>query len=256
MSIFNTHVIHLREVSVFRATQDKFLSSYIGNTHTLTLRYGGHARFFSNDNILIMDSLNGAITFVPWNYPHIHQHIEPSEIISIHFRSDELDECKPFVFYPLDAKKFHYLFNDLYNIWCEDPMCSTVRVLAATYKIFESIIDDSELQQIGGYSMQVLKAVKYMRKNVSNEKLSIVECANAADISEVYLRVLFRKELSMSPTQYLLNFRISYAKNLLDSGYYSVMEIAALSGFSSPSYFCRVFKENTGISPLEYKKLL
>lgn len=47
--------------------------------------------------------------------------------------------------------------------------------------------------------------------------------------------------------------RIKKAIQLLDSGEYSISEIAYMSGFSSPQYFSRVFKEVKNCTPSEYK---
>lgn len=47
--------------------------------------------------------------------------------------------------------------------------------------------------------------------------------------------------------------RVKKAVQLLDSGEYSISEIAYMSGFSSPQYFSRVFKEVMNCTPSEYK---
>ncbi|MCL2833160.1 MAG: helix-turn-helix transcriptional regulator [Treponema sp.] len=254
MNIFNTNVIHLRNVTVMQGIQYKETFREKRNYNSISLRFSGHARFLL-DNNQPMDSINGAITFMPESQSYIHQQIEASEIIAIHFNSDELYSCKPFVFYPSDKKNFQYLFNQLFEIWREDSEPSAVTIMAPVYKIIESIINASDIQLGSSSSKILLAAIKHIRRKFNDPELTIGECACSADISEIYLRQLFRKELKISPSQYLCNFRINYAKNLLASGYYTVMEIAARSGFSNSSYFCKIFRENTGLSPLKYAKL-
>jgi AraC-like DNA-binding protein len=234
--------------------QEKSTNKMTRNYHSISLRSGGHARFLFRD-LEPMDSCHGAITFMPAGLSYTHQQIDASEITAFSFNCDELADCKPFVFYPRDNRNFLYLFNHLHKTWCEDPVPSTVNIMTASYKILESIINASDIQLVSNSSGALYAAIKYMRQKFSNPKLSIRECADAAGISEIYLRQLFRKEIKISPSRYLSNFRIAFAKNLLASGYYSIMEIAARSGYSGSSYFCRIFRKETGLSPLVFAKL-
>ena len=48
--------------------------------------------------------------------------------------------------------------------------------------------------------------------------------------------------------------RIRYAKDLLDSGEYSISDAAFISGFNDVAYFSREFKKATGTQPSEYAK--
>ena len=57
----------------------------------------------------------------------------------------------------------------------------------------------------------------------------------------------------MSPKQYLLNKRLTRAKELLKETNASVFEIANSVGYDDQLYFSRIFKKHIGISPTEYK---
>ena len=54
--------------------------------------------------------------------------------------------------------------------------------------------------------------------------------------------------------QYRDSIRLYYAKEYLNSGYYTVSEIAEKCGFDDVSYFVRFFKKRTGTPPGAYKK--
>ena len=54
--------------------------------------------------------------------------------------------------------------------------------------------------------------------------------------------------------RYILKMRIGTAKNMLENTDLSIGRISEQCGFSSQSYFCRVFKEEWGITPLQYQK--
>lgn len=65
----------------------------------------------------------------------------------------------------------------------------------------------------------------------------------------------FKKRLGISPLRYLQQVRIEAAKRLLITTDNSVNSIAVNTGFADPLYFSRLFKENTGVSPSEFRRL-
>ena len=58
-----------------------------------------------------------------------------------------------------------------------------------------------------------------------------------------------------TPQQYLIEYKLKKACDLLRKSSYSVSEISSLSGFSSQSYFSKIFKKNINMTPLEYRDL-
>ena len=58
----------------------------------------------------------------------------------------------------------------------------------------------------------------------------------------------------MSISDYVIEKRLSLAKNLLRKTDMSIVEIAERSGFSYSSYFVRLFKKKTGITPQQYRE--
>jgi len=84
--------------------------------------------------------------------------------------------------------------------------------------------------------------------------LSVANIATEIGISESLLFRIFREEEQCTPLDYLRAVRIRYAQNLLiGSKYLKISEIAALSGFSDASYFCKVFRNETGMTPRTYR---
>jgi AraC-like DNA-binding protein len=72
-----------------------------------------------------------------------------------------------------------------------------------------------------------------------------------------YLRKLFKKELGMSPLEYLTTQRMKNAERLLSTVWtsgYSVAEIARMCGFDNALYFSRVFRKSFGCSPTQFLK--
>ena len=67
-----------------------------------------------------------------------------------------------------------------------------------------------------------------------------------------YLRK-FKKETGVTLTKYLMNLRINYAKSLLQTTSKSILEISIEVGYDSVNYFIRIFRENTGVTPLQFR---
>lgn len=99
----------------------------------------------------------------------------------------------------------------------------------------------------------VLKAVDYLNTNYS-KKTTLEEVAEHFFISKGALIYNFNKYLGCSPIDYLLNIRISKAKEMLLNTDKSVNEVAEQCGFSSANYFGLIFKKKENLSPLMYKK--
>ena len=64
---------------------------------------------------------------------------------------------------------------------------------------------------------------------------------------------LFRNTYDTTPNKYITSRKIEYAKSLLSAGCHSVTEISALCNFSDVYYFAKVFKNETGITPGQWK---
>jgi AraC-like DNA-binding protein len=72
-------------------------------------------------------------------------------------------------------------------------------------------------------------------------------------LSERYLTQCFRLETGLTPIKYLNRYRIRQARILLAQGEMNVTEVALAVGFTDPSYFARVFRDEIGISPRAYQ---
>jgi AraC family transcriptional regulator, arabinose operon regulatory protein len=64
----------------------------------------------------------------------------------------------------------------------------------------------------------------------------------------------FTKHVGISPRQYIINIRMTTAKELLTNSLFHISEVAQLVGYDNPLYFSRLFKKMWGISPTEFRK--
>ncbi|MDC7290099.1 response regulator [Blautia schinkii] len=80
------------------------------------------------------------------------------------------------------------------------------------------------------------------------------EIADQLNSNSVYVGQKFRKDTGMTFNEYLTERRIRHAKSLLVTTNLKTAEIAGRSGFSGSQYFSRIFKEQTGMTPIEYRQ--
>ncbi|MBE6636526.1 MAG: helix-turn-helix domain-containing protein [Ruminococcaceae bacterium] len=99
----------------------------------------------------------------------------------------------------------------------------------------------------------VLLALNYIQYNYFNE-ITVASIADMLAINRSYFFRIFKAETGLSPIEYLNNYRIMKAKQLLLESTMPVSQIAIASGFTTPSAFYRMFNLKFGMSPSQYRK--
>ena len=99
----------------------------------------------------------------------------------------------------------------------------------------------------------ILQAAETLRKNYQRE-LCLADLLAEVHMSKSYFLRLFRRYMGTTPYNYLVNFRITQAKELLVLTDHSISEIAQEVGFGDASNFSTRFAKATGQSPLQYRK--
>ena len=87
-----------------------------------------------------------------------------------------------------------------------------------------------------------------------DSRLSLGEYAAKIGVSKRQIERLIKQYHNTTFSEYLKHRRFSVAKSLLSNSGYSVKEVADAIGYDDVSYFCRVFKQYSGMTPLEYQK--
>lgn len=95
---------------------------------------------------------------------------------------------------------------------------------------------------------------EYISSNYSDSNLSIKDISEHVHLSSSYLCTIFKTETGQTLNQYLTNFRIEKAKQMLSDPRNKVNEIAAQVGYCDCNYFGKTFKKVVGLSPSEYRE--
>ncbi len=95
------------------------------------------------------------------------------------------------------------------------------------------------------------RALDYMKRNYYKRELGVEDLALFAGVTPQYLNRLFRRHGDAGVRRSLIVTRLEKARELLESGRYLVSDVARLTGWSCPFYFCNSFKRHYGIPPIE-----
>lgn len=100
---------------------------------------------------------------------------------------------------------------------------------------------------------RIKRMMSYIASNYG-DKIELRDIADAAFIGERECFRSFKRNLNMTPFEYVIDYRITRACELLRETDESILDISNQCGFSSNSYFGKVFKEKTGCTPKEFRR--
>lgn len=150
------------------------------------------------------------------------------------------------------TQMFHKLLTLDPNTFPEQRLLLQSYVMELLYRLVrEAGTDRVEMLYIHRKTMQQVE--NYIRENLAKE-LDLKTLAQQANLSASYFHKLFLKHFGTTPTEYVMQCRISAAKTLLVEGEKSMDQIAEKCGFSSQSYFNYRFKQQTGQTPLQFRR--
>ena len=101
--------------------------------------------------------------------------------------------------------------------------------------------------------LRIKSIIKYINENY-NHIDNISDLADHFFISKYHLCRIFNRNFGVPLITYLNTVKVRKACDLIKEGKLNLTEIAIQCGFNSSSYFCKVFKNEKGISPTEYKQ--
>lgn len=228
-------------------------------------------RIFFIDNTLFTVKPYTAILIPPF-IPHKSEG-GPFLRVNINFDSDYFDTEKQSLFnqYLLDKRiiipennrpTLTYMIKQIEDNITDNDKEKRIFVYCTTCALFAMLCDcvtKSYSENFSNMNIQkkcppiLLKIIAYVNNNI-NSDLSLPHISKQFFISESYTSKIFRKYMNISISRYILNLRLTNAKKLLTETHKSIEEISSLCGFSSANYFSLIFKQNSGLSPLNFRK--
>lgn len=143
------------------------------------------------------------------------------------------------------------LFGDAYY---GEIFTDSVKSIANMQRFVEYVIEKTidYIREIEESETYIDKIVKYVEanynRNIRKGELESIALANMNQISKV-----FKEKTGKTIHRYQMDIRLNRAITLLSEGRISVSEVALTVGYDNFSYFSRLFKNRTGVSPKEYR---
>ncbi|MDE6087348.1 MAG: AraC family transcriptional regulator [Oscillospiraceae bacterium] len=146
-----------------------------------------------------------------------------------------------------------YQLSDLYIMQADE--CRTEQEIRTIHKeMLENYT--RTMQKVRNskiYSKQIVRCMEYISEHL-HQKIMLHDAAEFLEISDAYLSRLFRQETGTTFNEYINQEKVKAAANLLRYSHYSDLEISNLFGFSSQSYFIKIFRKHFEMTPKEYKR--
>ena len=155
-------------------------------------------------------------------------------------------------FYWFDTKSdqlIYHAFKKLVSVWMSKNTCFEMQTKACLYELVVMLVNSEfKTKNNNGLYLRLQPAKEYIEQNFFKE-ISLDFLAGYVNMSTTHFRREWLKLYDESALQYRDKVRLSYAKQYLMSGYYTVTEVAEKCGFSDVNYFIRFFKKHMGMSP-------
>lgn len=162
------------------------------------------------------------------------------------------------VFYVHEIDRLNKMHNDIYTSAAYTGLSSTADASSSLYKFLLELnfCIGTEARKAGQCKINQLQSLLTYLENNFNSDITLADMARIVDVSPQHLCRLFKQAFNMRPFEYLTSCRLQKAKEFLTSGNKLVLkEVADKTGFNDVSYFCSVFKEYEGMTPLEFKRM-
>lgn len=187
------------------------------------------------------------ILYLPQNMGYTAEYTD-TKIIVVHFvtlQDDTEVEVYPFQ----NGELLYKLFLQAYLLWKNKEPGFPVYVMARLYGILGNILENETKTNMPEH---FLNGISFINANYRNSTITVDLVCAEAGISPTVFRRLFHEYYQKTPTQYITELRLEYARNLISGGV-SIENAAYESGFNDPKYFSRVVKQRFNCTPRNFK---
>ena len=215
------------------------------------------------------------IFFIPPTVPHMRKiDEEDNHTLVIHFSCEAANENGRRVIAQLYERlkqysycfEWHSDFEEIIEAWiaiidkrevlwqelAENKLKEFI-LLFFKYNFPDILEQDNSLVSIGKKDLFV-KNILHNLDRFLNQRMTVQDYADMAGISTRHVSRLIKEETGMSIVKYVQSRRIEIARHMLEADTMFVKDVAAALDFKDQSYFCRIFKKYTGLTPSEFCK--
>lgn len=145
-------------------------------------------------------------------------------------------------------------FTKMIDVAKEENLAIHFIATGIIFQILGKIFAIEKYKSVSDPSIEIqIKQAKISMINKIVSPVSPKEVADEVGLGYSLFRKEFKKFTGFPPLQYQIHIKMNKAQNLLSTTKLSVKKIAFILGFESPNYFCRLFKQKTGLTPADFR---
>lgn len=210
----------------------------------------GERLVVSKGDTLLLSPYTAYAIFTPKEFKHYTINF------SIHRKSSELDviDKSYCLLHNTNSDQLNRYCAKLTKDWTQKSVGYEMLCVSHLYALMSLFYFEYKNQFIPtDFLVRLQPAKEYVERNF-NRSITLDELAKLCNMSVTNFRREWQKAYATTPIKYRDEIRLSYSKEYLLSGYYSVTEVAQRCGFEDTGYFIRFFEKQTGMSPGAFKK--
>ena len=238
----------IRIVTLLKQYWKRERYSYIDRprpNYGLMLLLSGEVKLFFRESTIRVSS--GELVFLPKNscYEAVFERESLDFLVNFDMDAEVFSRETPTVLLTHTPRSLYHLCDDLIE---ELKLGARLKTKALFYTFLHELVEEISAPSRG--ASHVVDTAKQMLTDAAEP--SVDDIARACGISTSGLRRIFKEELGMTMTEYRTGKKIEEAKYLLESTGLSLSEIAENLNFYDVPYFCKIFKQKTGMTPKEF----
>ena len=199
----------------------------------------------------------GDIVLIPAAQRYSVELLEEGRYYAVGFTAADENAFDPIRISGVDASRTAQLLEKMKNTWLFRGDGSELELKGLFYQLLALCARGESAQYCNPkQSKQMREVMKYLKAHIFDSDLSVQELSRQAGVSEVYFRKLFRSMYNTTPSKYIINSRILYARSVLqEDSQIKISQLSEMVGYTDPFYFSKLFKQCTGISPQQYRRV-
>ena len=229
-------------------------------------------KFKTGDLVVVNSGENHALTFERADAHYVVIKVLPEILYSNDKSIFELKYMMPFIIQDSNNKRYFSseeiggryirdIMTDIMNEWSAENYGYEIAIRSNILKIFlwilrywqASNLDSLDKFDYSDENLRIIQsAIEFISQNYSD--ITALDVAEHCNLSYSYFSRTFKKIMRMSFSQYLNQYRLNKAEQLLCTTDKTIFQIASEVGFSTSSYFIQLFKENKKFSPKKYRE--